>query len=119
MCFKSTILEARVLTKTPLGILWGALWCHCVLKLVLSFALAPNKSSRRREMAPLAPRTMAIIGRIEEKQLFLQVGGLPLRFTYIYIYTCSDKGDRKASQRAIAHGRKYAQDMQTIASHIY
>ena len=40
-------------------------------------------------------------------------------FRNIYIYTCSDKGDRKAPQRAIAHDRKYTQDILTIASHIY
>ena len=33
-------------------------------------------------------------------------GGLSSKYIYICIYTCSDKGDRKASQRAIAHDRK-------------
>ena len=41
---------------------------------------------------------------------FLQVRGLPLRFNiytsiYIYIYTCSDKGDRKASDAVIKRYR--------------
>ena len=32
-------------------------------------------------------------------------GGFPLR--YIHTHTCSDKGDRKASQRTMAHDRKH------------
>ena len=35
-----------------------------------------------------------------------RVGGLPLSYIYIYIYTCSDKGDRKALQGIRVDGRQ-------------
>ena len=113
--------------RAPLGLLWGALglyFWHCLFNTIFERRNGGQNELKMEKLNP-GPSTKC---PPPSPSRTLPLSQLPLKGTQhrpsasgrrFPEYTCSDKGDQKASQRTIVHDRNYTQGISTIASHIY